>query len=152
MEYRFKVEKDKNGQSQCYNCGAIEWHSLMYRDTKYNEMVCDKCRELIVQKRPGAAKVWPIPSFVPKHRQENSAGDMGTSYYDLRPMLGEEIIELREKVLEDDRIKYPKYYRTKNNRRIDVQPDKYYMASIVYEDISELTALYIEEIIYSMED
>lgn len=77
---------------------------------------------------------------------------MEFNYYNLRPMLGKEIIELREKVLEDDRIQYPKYYRTKNNKHIDIQPDKYYMASIVYEDITELTAIYIEEIIYSMED
>lgn len=72
MTNRFKVERDKNGMSQCYNCGAVSWHSFMYRDTKYNEMVCDRCRDLIVQGKPQEAKMWKFPNFEPKHRQENS--------------------------------------------------------------------------------
>lgn len=108
---RFIMEKDKNGQSQCYNCGTISWHTLMYRDTSCNKMICDKCKEL----------------------------------YELSPMLGKEIIELRERVQKDDRYPNPKYYN------IAIQPDKYYIASIIDEDISELTSIYIEEFIYEKE-
>lgn len=104
---RFITEQDKNGMSQCYNCGTISWHSLMYRDTSCNKMICDRCKEL----------------------------------HELSPMLGKDLIELRERVQKDDRYISPKYYN------IELQPDKYYKASIIDEDISELTALYIEEFI-----
>lgn len=70
MTQRFTIEKDKQGQSQCYNCGTISWHSFMYKDNKYDEMLCDTCKELIEQGNPDTPIVWS--GFIPRHREENT--------------------------------------------------------------------------------
>ena len=66
---------------------------------------------------------------------------MKNNYYNLIPTSGKSIIETRQQVLDDDRVTNPKYYD------IDIDPNKTYLASIIYEDISDLTSIYIEEII-----
>lgn len=66
---------------------------------------------------------------------------MKNNYYNLIPTSGKSIIEIRQQVLDDDRVINPKYYD------IDIDPNKTYLASIIYEDISDLTSIYIEEII-----
>ena len=66
---------------------------------------------------------------------------MKNNYYNLIPTSGKSIIETRQQVLDDDRVINLKYYD------IDIDPNKTYLASIIYEDISDLTSIYIEEII-----
>ena len=66
---------------------------------------------------------------------------MKNNYYNLIPTSGKSIIEIRQQVLDDDRVINPKYYD------IDIDTNKTYLASIIYEDISDLTSIYIEEII-----
>ena len=66
---------------------------------------------------------------------------MKNNYYNLTTVTGKSIIEIRQQVLDDDRVINPKYYA------IDIDPNKTYLASIIYEDISDLTSIYIEEII-----
>ena len=70
---------------------------------------------------------------------------MEFDYYHLYLTTGKEILKLRERIQEDDRYPNPKFYD------IEIQPDKYYMISVIDEDISALTAIYIEEIIYEKE-
>lgn len=71
---------------------------------------------------------------------------MEFNYYHLCPTLGKDIIEHRKRVQENDRYINPKFYDIE-----EIQPDKYYMASIIDEDITELTSIYVEEIIYEKE-
>lgn len=71
---------------------------------------------------------------------------MEFNYYDLHLTLGKDIIETRERIQDDDRYTNPRYYDIE-----EIQPDKYYMASIIDEDITALTSIYIEEIIYEKE-
>lgn len=71
---------------------------------------------------------------------------MESNYYNLRLMLGKDIIKTRERIEDDDRYPDPRYYDID-----EIQPDKYYMASIIDEDITALTSIYIEEIIYEKE-
>lgn len=66
---------------------------------------------------------------------------MKNNYYNLTTVTGKSIIETRQQVLDDDRVINPRYYD------IDIDPNKIYLASIIYEDISDLTSIYIEEII-----
>lgn len=67
---------------------------------------------------------------------------MENMYYNLAQWSGKDIINLRQHIQTNDRVPCPRYYD------IEIDPDQNYMASIIYEDITELTALYIEEIIY----
>ena len=71
---------------------------------------------------------------------------MESNYYNLRLTLGKDIIKTRERIQDDDRYPDPRYYDID-----EIQPDKYYMASIIDEDITALTSIYIEEIIYEKE-
>lgn len=66
---------------------------------------------------------------------------MKNNYYNLTTVTGKSIIETRQQVLDDDRVINLRYYD------IDIDPNKTYLASIIYEDISDLTSIYIEEII-----
>lgn len=68
---------------------------------------------------------------------------MENNYYNLTHWSGKSIIDLRKHIQDDDRVIRPRYYDIK-----EIDPDQYYMASIIYEDITELTSIYIEEIIY----
>lgn len=76
---------------------------------------------------------WPILE------RRNSMENM---YYDLAQWSGQTILDIRKQAQDDDRVTQHKYYN------IEIDPDQNYMASIIYEDITDLTALYIEEIIY----
>lgn len=67
---------------------------------------------------------------------------MENNYYNLVQRYGQTIIDIRKQAQDDDRVTQHKYYN------IEIDPDQYYMASIIYEDITDLTAIYIEEIIY----
>lgn len=67
---------------------------------------------------------------------------MENKYYDLCLTSGKEILETRQAAANSGRVTNPRYYE------IDIDPDKMYMASIIYEDITAITSLYIEEIIY----
>lgn len=71
---------------------------------------------------------------------------MEFNYYNLRLTLGKDIIKTRERIEDDNRYPNPRYYDIE-----EIQPDKYYMASIIDEDITPLTSIYIEEIIYEKE-
>lgn len=71
---------------------------------------------------------------------------MENNYYNLTQWSGKSIIDLRKHIQDDDRVIRPKYYDIK-----EINPDQQYMASIIYEDITDLTAVYIEEIIYPMD-
>lgn len=71
---------------------------------------------------------------------------MEFNYYDLRLMLGKDIIETRKRIQDNDRYTNPRYYDIG-----EIQPDKYYMVSIINEDIDALTSIYIEETIYEKE-
>lgn len=70
---------------------------------------------------------------------------MESKYYNLQPMLGKDIIELRELVRENDVYLYPIFYDIE-----EIQPDKYYMASIIDEDLGPVKSIYKEEIIYEI--
>ena len=71
---------------------------------------------------------------------------MENNYYNLCLTSGKDIIETRQHILHNDRVPNPRFYD------IDIEPDKMYMASIIYEDITDLTSIYIEEIIYEKVD
>ena len=59
-----------NGQSQCYNCGTVNWDSFMFKDTKFNDnRVCSDCKKLIEQGKPETKIKWK--NFIPKYRLEN---------------------------------------------------------------------------------
>ena len=59
-----------NGQSQCYNCGTVNWDSFMFKDTKFNDnRVCSNCKKLIEQGKPETKIKWK--NFIPKYRLEN---------------------------------------------------------------------------------
>lgn len=66
---------------------------------------------------------------------------MENKYYDLCLTSGKDIIETRQRVLANDRVPNPRFYD------IDIDPNKMYMASIIDEDITVITSIYIEEII-----
>lgn len=68
---------------------------------------------------------------------------MENNYYHLTHWSGQDIINLRQHIQTNDRVPRPRYYDIP-----EIDPDQYYMASIIYEDITDLTAIYIEEIIY----
>jgi hypothetical protein len=67
---------------------------------------------------------------------------MENNYYNLCLTSGKVIIERRQRILDNDRVPNPRFYD------LDIDPNKMYMASIIYEDITDLTSIYIEEIIY----
>lgn len=67
------------------------------------------------------------------------------NYFDLQAMSGAEILEGRRQVEESDWIPSPRYYED-----ITIDPNKMYMISIIEADISPITSLYIEEIIYEI--
>lgn len=67
---------------------------------------------------------------------------MENNYYNLCLTSGKDIIESRQRVLDNDRVPNPRFYD------IDIDPNKMYMASIIDEDITTMTSIYIEEIIY----
>lgn len=67
------------------------------------------------------------------------------NYFDLRAMSGAEILEERRQAEESDWVPNPRFYE-----EITIDPNKMYMASIVWADISPITSLYIEEIIYEI--
>ena len=71
---------------------------------------------------------------------------MENDYYNLTHWSGKSIIDMREHIQNDDRVTRPGYYNIET-----IDPDQYYMASIIYEDITDLTAVYIEEIIYPID-
>lgn len=71
---------------------------------------------------------------------------MENNYYNLTNWSGKSIIDMREHIQNDDRVIRPKYYNIE-----EINPDQQYMASIIYEDITDLTAVYIEEIIYTID-
>ena len=66
---------------------------------------------------------------------------MKKNYYNLTTVTGKSIIEIRQQVLDDDRVINPKYYD------LDIDPNETYLASILHEDRSDITSIYIEEII-----
>lgn len=68
-------------------------------------------------------------------------------YFDLQAMSGAEILETRQAARESDRVTNPIYYTA-----IEVDPNKMYMASIIWEDFTALTSMYVEEIIYEIKD
>lgn len=67
---------------------------------------------------------------------------MENNYYNLCLTSGKDIIKARQNVLDNDRVPNPEFCD------IDIDPNKMYMASIIDEDITALTSIYIEEIIY----
>lgn len=67
------------------------------------------------------------------------------NYFDLQAMSGAEILKERRFAEESDAVPNPRYYD-----KITIDPNKMYMASIVWYDISPITSLYIEEIIYEI--
>jgi hypothetical protein len=67
---------------------------------------------------------------------------MEANFYDLQLMSGQTILDIREQALNNDRYNKIKLYE------IEIDPMKFYMASIIDEDISAFTSIYIEEIIY----
>lgn len=67
---------------------------------------------------------------------------MEEKFYNLELTSGQTILDYRERVLDNDRYNRIKLYET------EIDPNKFYMASIIDEDISALTSIYIEEIIY----
>lgn len=72
---------------------------------------------------------------------------MENNYFDLRAMSGAKILEERRQAEESDCVPNPRFYK-----EITIDPDKMYMISIIDVDISPITSLYIEEIIYEIEE
>jgi hypothetical protein len=64
------------------------------------------------------------------------------SYFDLGPIRGVTILKYREYVLNNNTFNVARIYRD-----IEIDPDKWYIASIIWDDISPITSHYIEEII-----
>lgn len=63
-------------------------------------------------------------------------------YFDLSFIKGQTILESREYVLHNDTFNVATIYRD-----IEIHPDRWYLASIVWDDISPITSHYIEEVI-----
>ena len=55
-------------------------------------------------------------------------------------MLGKELLKERERVINDDR------YTKKKFLDLVIEPDKFYNITIIDEDISPLSAMYVEEL------
>lgn len=68
---------------------------------------------------------------------------MEANYYNLKQTSGQYILNKRERVFDDDR-----YNKIRLYEEIDIDPNKMYMASIIDEDITMISSIYIEEIIY----
>ena len=67
---------------------------------------------------------------------------MEENFYNLQLMNGQTILDSREQALNNDRYNRVELYD------IEIDPNKMYMASIIDEDITMITSIYIEEIIY----
>ena len=67
---------------------------------------------------------------------------MEENFYNLQLMNGQIILDSREQALNNDRYNRVELYD------IEIDPNKMYMASIIDEDITMITSIYIEEIIY----
>lgn len=67
---------------------------------------------------------------------------MEENFYNLQLMNGQTILDGREQALNNDRYNRIELYD------IEIDPNKMYMASIIDEDITMITSIYIEEIIY----
>ena len=67
---------------------------------------------------------------------------MEENFYNLQLMNGQTILDGREQALNNDRYNRVELYD------IEIDPNKFYMASIIDEDITMITSIYIEEIIY----
>lgn len=67
---------------------------------------------------------------------------MEANYYDLQLMSGQTILDTRERKRNNDRYNKIRLYE------MEIDPNKMYMASIIDEDVSMLSSIYIEEIIY----
>ena len=67
---------------------------------------------------------------------------MEENFYNLQLMNGQTILDGREQALNNDRYNRVELYD------IEIDPNKLYMASIIDEDITMITSIYIEEIIY----
>ena len=67
---------------------------------------------------------------------------MEANYYDLQLMSGQTILDIRERKFNNDRYNKIRLYD------IDIDPMKFYMASLIDEDISMISSIYIEEVIY----
>lgn len=67
---------------------------------------------------------------------------MEENFYNLQLMNGQTILDGREQALNNDRYNRVELYD------IEIAPNKLYMASIIDEDITMITSIYIEEVIY----
>lgn len=67
---------------------------------------------------------------------------MEEEFYNLQLMNGQTILDYRDRVFDNDRYNRIKLYE------IEIDPNKLYMASIIDEDITMISSIYIEEIIY----
>lgn len=68
---------------------------------------------------------------------------MEENYYNLQLMNGQTILDIRERKFNNDRYNKIRLYED-----IEIDPNKFYMASIIDEDITMISSIYIEEIIY----
>lgn len=68
---------------------------------------------------------------------------MEANYYNLQLTTGQDILDKRDRVFDNDRYNTIRLYE-----EIDINPNKLYMASLIDEDITMISSIYIEEIIY----
>ena len=66
------------------------------------------------------------------------------NFYYLQQMTGQSILDIRERKFNNDRYNKIRLYET------EIDPNKSYMVSIIDEDITMLSSIYIEEIIYEI--
>ena len=67
---------------------------------------------------------------------------MEENFYNLQLMNGQTILDCREQALNNDRYNRIELYD------IEIDPNKFYMVSIIDEDITMISSIYIEETIY----
>lgn len=68
---------------------------------------------------------------------------MEAEFYNLQLMSGQTILDIRERKFNNDRYNKIRLYDD-----IEIDPNKLYMASLIDEDITMISSIYIEEIIY----
>ena len=68
---------------------------------------------------------------------------MEAEFYNLQLMSGQTILDIRERIFDNDRYNKIRLYDD-----IEIDPNKLYMASLIDEDITMISSIYIEEIIY----
>lgn len=68
---------------------------------------------------------------------------MEAEFYNLQLMSGQTILDIRERKFNNDR-----YNKIRLYEEIEIDPNKLYMASLIDEDITMISSIYIEEIIY----